>query len=57
MNDYYQGLINDNNITLAVQDLISRDEEITSLKSRISELESLTNAPSMGNFTIDEEQA
>ena len=38
MNDYYQGLLNDNNTTLAVQDLVSRDEEIAQLKAQVEEL-------------------
>ncbi len=55
MNDYYQGLLSDNNTKLAIKDLISRDEEIALLKSKITELELLVNAPSIGTFTIDDQ--
>lgn len=38
-NNYYENLINNNNTYLAVNNLVDRDNEITSLKNKINELE------------------
>lgn len=38
-NNYYENLINNNNTYLAVNNLVDRDNEITSLKNKIDELE------------------
>jgi archaellum component FlaC len=61
MNDYYQGLIADNNIQLAIQDLQDRDGEIESLKNEIKDLKTqlenvqkMVNAESIGSFVVTE---